>query len=86
MLNRNRDFETGENQHLLTGDLAFVQDNDIKRAKKIKSWTGIRHIRGQPVRGQRTRSHFRKNKGKVIGVKKKVVTPAAAPEKSGGKK
>lgn len=88
LFNRRKDFETGEYKHLLTSDLLFTQDNDIKRSKKIKSWVGIRHIRGQPVRGQRTRSHFRKNKGKVVGVKKKAITPAAAgaaPEK-GGKK
>jgi len=39
---------------------------DIKRLKKIKSYRGLRHVLGQPVRGQRTRGHFRKNK--AVGV------------------
>ena len=70
MLNRRRDMETNQNIHLVTTDLDFTKDNDIKIMKKIKCYKGVRHIMGQPVRGQRTRSNFRKNKGKVTGVKK----------------
>ena len=44
---------------------------DIKRMKKIKSYKGARHSAGQPVRGQRTRSHFR-SRGKAVGVTKKA--------------
>ena len=74
MLNRRRDFETNEDQHLLLGSLGFVQDNDVKRLKKLKSYRGNRHARGLPVRGQKTRSNFRKNKGKVtLGVQRKKV-------------
>ncbi len=51
----------------------------------MRSYKGIRHIHGQPVRGQRTRSNFRRNKGKVVGVVKKKVAPAAG-DKEGGKK
>ena len=69
--NRRKDFETGEHKHLLTAPLNFAQENDLKRLKKIKTLRGVRHIHGQPVRGQRTRSNFRRNKGKVVGVKKK---------------
>ena len=72
MLNRRRDYETNENQHLTAGDVKFFQDNDIKRLKKIKTYRGVRHILGLPVRGQRTKSNFRKNKGKVLGVKRKA--------------
>ena len=39
--------------------------------KKIKSYRDIRHALGLPVRGQRTKSNFRKNKGKVLGVRRK---------------
>ncbi|PIN74256.1 30S ribosomal protein S13 [Candidatus Woesearchaeota archaeon CG10_big_fil_rev_8_21_14_0_10_45_16] len=78
MLNRREDYETGEDKHLLTGTLNFVQENDLKRLKKIKSLRGIRHQKGLPVRGQRTRSNFRRSKGKVVGVAKKK-----APAKSG---
>jgi len=40
--------------------------------KKIKSYKGIRHVAGLPVRGQRTKSHFRKNARKSGGIKKKI--------------
>ena len=69
LLNRQKDFETGKDKHVITSDLMFNTENDIKFMKKIKCYKGIRHILGQPVRGQRTRSKFRKNKGKVVGVK-----------------
>ena len=71
LFNRRRDFATGEDKHLLIGNLQFSRDNDIKRLMKIKAIRGIRHSKGLPVRGQRTKSNFRRNKGKVIGVKKK---------------
>ncbi|MDP3734079.1 MAG: 30S ribosomal protein S13 [Nanoarchaeota archaeon] len=80
MFNRKRDYETGEDKHITGGNLHFVQDNDLKRLKKIKTLRGVRHIKGLTVRGQRTRSNFRKNKGKVVGVSKKKVAPAAAKE------
>tara|TARA_Y100000310_G_C20618378_1_gene781899 strand:+ start:1011 stop:1517 length:507 start_codon:yes stop_codon:yes gene_type:complete len=73
MLNRRKDYETGEDKHLLMGTLNFTKDNDLKRLKKVKTLRGMRHQKGLPVRGQRTRSNFRKSKGKVVGVKKKGV-------------
>jgi small subunit ribosomal protein S13 len=70
--NRKSDFETGEDKHLSASDLDLQKEFDIKRLKKVKSYKGLRHARGLPVRGQRTRSHFRKRgKNKVVGVKKK---------------
>lgn len=71
MLNRRKDNEDGHDKHFIDTDLKIVVENDIKRMKMIKSYKGIRHSIGQPVRGQRTRSNFRKNKGKVTGVSKK---------------
>jgi len=71
LFNRKRDPEDNTDRHLVGSTLTFMQDNDIKMMKKMKSYKGIRHILGLPVRGQRTRSNFRKNKGKVMGVKKK---------------
>lgn len=71
MLNRRKDPETGKDIHVISNDLKFVQDNDIKMMRKIKSYKGVRHSAGLPVRGQKTKSNFRKNKGKVAGVKKK---------------
>ena len=69
--NRQKDFETGEDKHLTGGDLELRTDFDIKRLKKIKSYRGYRHMSGLPLRGQRTRSNFRKNKSKGVGIKKK---------------
>jgi small subunit ribosomal protein S13 len=77
MVNRRFDYETGQNKHLLSGDLQFTIENDMKIMKKIKSYKGVRHILGQPVRGQRTRSNFRKNKGKVMGVRRSAGAKAA---------
>ncbi|NJL44415.1 MAG: 30S ribosomal protein S13 [Nitrosarchaeum sp.] len=71
MANRRKDYETGEDGHLLLSDLTFAKDNDIKRLKKIRSYRGVRHHLGLPVRGQRTKSNFRRNKGKAQGVSKK---------------
>ncbi len=78
MFNRKKDDETGEDKHVLTGTLNYVHENDLKRLKKIKTLRGVRHLKGLPVRGQRTRSNFRKSKGKVVGVTKKQAQPAAA--------
>ena len=76
-----------EKNYKVEGDLkALVQDN-IKRLKEIGSYRGLRHVRGLPVRGQRTRSNARTRKGKrrTIGALTKeawakidqVQTPAA---------
>ena len=70
--NRRKDYETGNDTHLLNADLKFQNDNDLKRLKKIKSYRGLRHQWGLPVRGQKTKSNFRKNKGKSLAVKKKT--------------
>ncbi len=83
MLNRRSDPEDGLNKHLLSSDLTFITDNDIKMMKKIKSYKGVRHSLGQPVRGQSTKSHFRKNKGKVQGVTRSKTAKAAASAKEG---
>ncbi len=71
MLNRIKDYETGEDKHLIDADLKLQTEFDIKRLKKIKAYRGVRHMFGLPCRGQRTKSNFRRNKGKVAGVKKK---------------
>ena len=70
--NRRSDFESGESKHLSTAELDLQKEFDIKRFKKIRSYKGMRHARGLPVRGQRTRSHFRRRgKNRVVGVIKK---------------
>jgi small subunit ribosomal protein S13 len=74
LLNRRKDIETGKTGHLIGADLDLQKEFDVKRLKKIRSYRGLRHALGQPVRGQRTKSHFRvKGKGgkKSIGVMNK---------------
>ena len=64
-----------------------TKEFDIKRMKKMRSYKGIRHASGLPVRGQRTKSHFRKKgKNKAVGVSKTKTEPAPAKGKEGGKK
>jgi len=75
ILNRRKDFETGEDKHLTGSDLELQKEFDIKRLKKIKSYKGYRHSAGLPLRGQRTRSNFRKNRSKGAGIKKKNKDP-----------
>ncbi len=78
MINRRKDIETGADIHLVSNDLDFAKRSDIDRMKKIRTWKGFRHMLGQPVRGQSTRSSFRVS-GMVIGVSRKAAKAAAAP-------
>ncbi|PLW79730.1 30S ribosomal protein S13 [Candidatus Woesearchaeota archaeon] len=71
LYNRRKDYETGEDTHIISGDLKFIKENDVKRLQKTKSYKGLRLAVGLPVRGQRTKSNFRRTKGKGLGVKKK---------------
>jgi len=71
MKNRQADHETGEDEHIITGKLQFIRDQDIRKMKKIRSYRGVRHMSGLPTKGQRTKSNFRRNKGKAVGVKRK---------------
>jgi len=71
LVNRQKDLESGDDKHLVGSDLELRKEFDIKRLKKIKSYRGFRHTSGLPLRGQRTRSNFRKNKMKGAGIKKK---------------
>jgi small subunit ribosomal protein S13 len=74
LINRRCERENGENLHLIGTNLDLRREFDVKRMKKIKSYKGLRHSTGQPVRGQRTKSHFRTNK--TVGVHKKKTAPA----------
>lgn len=68
MVNRRKDYETGDDIHLVGGDIDMVEREDISREKDIQSRRGIRHQRGLPVRGQRTRSTGRS--GMSVGVER----------------
>lgn len=69
--NRRFDPDLGETKHHYGTDLDMKKEFDIKRLIKIRSYRGIRHAMKQPVRGQRTRSHFRSKGRQAVGVKKK---------------
>lgn len=71
LLNRRKDIETGKDVHLAGADLEVVRKFDIQREINIGSYRGVRHMLGLPVRGQRTRSSFRK--GRAVGVVRKAV-------------
>lgn len=69
MVNRQRDYKTGENVHFTADDLVMALRDSINRLKKIRAYRGIRHELGLPMRGQRTRSSFRR--GATLGVRRK---------------
>jgi len=78
MLNRQKDFDSGKDMHLISSELDLQIKTDIERMKRLKSWKGYRHSYGLKVRGQRTRTTGRK--GKALGVtKKKEVAAGAKP-------
>jgi len=80
LFNRRKDLETGKDMHLTGSDLEIRRKLDIERYINLKTYRGWRHMLGQPVRGQRTRSHFRE-KGRVVGVVRKTVKIASSQEK-----
>jgi small subunit ribosomal protein S13 len=53
-----------ENNYKVEGELKASIQQDIKRLMDIGCYRGIRHRKGLPVRGQRTRSNARTRKGK----------------------
>ncbi len=57
---------------LIEGDLRREKQGQMKRLSSINCYRGIRHKRGLPVRGQRTRTNSRTRKGKrrTVGVAK----------------
>ncbi len=65
------------------GDLRREISQNIKRLMDIGSWRGLRHKKGLPVRGQRTRTNARTRKGPRKGgmavIKKTSEEKKAAP-------
>ncbi len=63
------------NNYLTEGELRKEIVNNIRRLKDIRSYRGLRHLKGLPVRGQRTKTNARTRKGPrgaSIALKKKV--------------
>jgi small subunit ribosomal protein S13 len=76
VLNHRVDHMTGETHHLFGPDIETGRRDDVNIMKMIRSYRGVRHERGQKVRGQRTRSNGRT--GMAAGVMKKAAKEAAA--------
>jgi len=64
--------EIVEQEYRTEGDLRREVTGNIKRLVEIGSYRGLRHRRGLPVRGQRTKTNARTRKGpkKTVGVKR----------------
>lgn len=62
-----------DQEYVVEGDLRREVSLNIKRLMEIGSYRGIRHRRGLPVRGQKTKTNARTRKGpkKTVGRKKK---------------
>ncbi len=68
-LNRQMDYVSGADLHLIGNELDMVGQDDLNRMKMIRCYRGIRHETRHKVRGQRSRSNGRK--GLTLGVSRK---------------
>ena len=53
-----------QNNYLIEGDLRRDMNQNIRRHMDMGSYRGVRHRKGLPVRGQRTKTNARTRKGK----------------------
>ena len=60
-----------EKDHVVEGDLRRGVSLNIKRLMDLACYRGLRHRRGLPVRGQKTKTNARTHKGRRNGVVKK---------------
>jgi small subunit ribosomal protein S13 len=69
----NRIRETVDKEYIVEGDLRRTVSMNIKRLIEIKCYRGVRHTRGLPVHGQRTRTNARTRRGprRTVGVRRK---------------
>ncbi len=73
----NRIREIIEKSHKIEGDLRREIMLNIKRVKELGTYRGLRHMRGLPVRGQRTKTNSRTRRGntrKTAGSGRKAST------------
>jgi len=63
-----------EKSLVVEGDLRRERSNDMKRLMEIGCYRGLRHRRGLPVRGQRTKTNARTRKGpkRTVGKQRKA--------------
>ena len=75
----NRLREIIEKNYTIEGDLRRGIMMNIKRLREIQSYRGMRHMRGLPVRGQRTKTNSRTRRGNVRRTMGSGRRPAASP-------
>jgi small subunit ribosomal protein S13 len=68
-----------EKNHKIEGDLRRQVMINVKRLKDIGAWRGLRHAKGLPVRGQRTKTNNRTVRGNVRKTMGSGRKPSAAP-------
>ncbi len=68
-----------EKNYKIEGDLRRQIMINVKRLKDVGAWRGLRHIKGLPVRGQRTKTNNRTVRGNVRKTMGSGRKPAAAP-------
>ncbi len=68
-----------EKNYKIEGDLRRQVMINVKRLKDIGAWRGLRHIKGLPVRGQRTKTNNRTVRGNVRKTMGSGRKPAASP-------
>jgi small subunit ribosomal protein S13 len=64
-----------QDEYKVEGDLRTEVQMNIKRLMDIASYRGLRHRKGLPVRGQRTKTNARTRKGRKKTVANKKVAP-----------
>jgi small subunit ribosomal protein S13 len=77
-----------QKDYRVEGDLRRDVAANIKRLIDVGSYRGLRHRRGLPVRGQRTKTNARTRKGprKTVGVVRQKATKAPPPSGAEGAK
>ncbi len=75
----NRLREMIEKNYRIEGELRREIMMNIKRHRDIGTWRGMRHIRGLPVRGQRTKTNSRTRRGNVRKTMGSGRKPSASP-------
>lgn len=71
--------EAIDRDHTVEGDLRKEVAMSIKRLVDTGTYRGLRHRKGLPVRGQRSRTNARTRKGRRSGVGSKPKAPTARP-------
>ena len=73
LYNRRKDIESGEDKHIVGGEIDLTHKLDIKRLIEMRCYRGFRHMFHYKVRGQKTRSHGANQRGRIgiaVGVAK----------------